>query len=1016
MATKKKPENKKKTQNKTTKTAKPQPKEGFVDLYSKKIMLCYFGAFLLFIVITLIDGANTWMNFKSGIFAFFGVSIYVFDILLVVIGIMLAVNKFKRKFLWSNVGAALMIISLASLASVFATVGSNVSDFTFGDLFRASTNSAFNIPSSGFSMTGGVIGGLFGNGLQIVLGKKPTALIYAVLFIISIVLSFDIPLAGLGDLIASRINKGRDTSGKIAGQIKNKHEVNKVRRNDIRTARSEERQIAAKRKEIQRHKEAQEASARRRAELERLEKEHREQLEKQRITPAPEPLVIEYPEEFENIDSGDEIPDVETPANSTETESEQADPSRVMGRKRAFSKSARPQPSVEENPNREFVRITTSKPITTAQRVDVPITSPAGTIGSGIKTPITIKPVTGFEDIPSTPFHNVETFVPEGNRDPEGQIITGTTPEVIEAPEEEDEITEVTETVTEPGEPADKEAEEIIRNAAELNKKNELENRKQVAQYKDKPKHLIPPIDCLNEPKFDSSLDSTAEMNEISDKLIQTLKSFGVETKMLGASRGPSVTRYELQPAMGVRINKITNLADDIALNLASAGIRIEAPIPGKSAVGIEVPNKKRAMVSLKEIISSDVYKQSQAKSKLSVALGKDISGAVNCADLAKMPHMLVAGTTGSGKSVTMNCMIVSLLYNASPDEVKILLIDPKQVEFAVYNGIPHLYVPVISDARKASGALTWAVTEMERRYKLFSLCGVRDLASYNKYVENHPEEELKKEPQSVIFIDELADLMMVSPKEVEDAICRLAQKARAAGMHLVVATQRPSVDVVTGLIKANVPSRLALSVSSQVDSRTIIDTAGAEKLLGNGDMLFNPLGVNKPIRIQGAFVSDEEIERIVDFLKEKAEPDYNEKISEEIERYAAEAGNKKGSSSAADEEPASSGGKLDALFDDVLKFACETGEISGSLIMRKFSLGYGRSAKIIDQMMERGYLGDINTSTKKRPVLISIDKYWEMKQYEEASGGQSVKQESANSGNPFDEPVDDSFDILSDD
>ncbi len=365
----------------------------------------------------------------------------------------------------------------------------------------------------------------------------------------------------------------------------------------------------------------------------------------------------------------------------------------------------------------------------------------------------------------------------------------------------------------------------------------------------DKPKaeYQLPSLDCLAEPKNGRNVKYEDELKANATKLVDTLKSFGVETRIVDISRGPSVTRYEIQPAAGVKISRITNLSDDIALNLAASGVRIEAPIPNKAAVGIEVPNKNRSMVTLREIIDTDQYRN--AKSKLFVALGKDIAGNCTYADLAKMPHLLVAGTTGSGKSVCLNSMIVSILYNAKPDEVKLLMIDPKQVEFTVYNGIPHLIVPVVSDPRKASGALAWAVTEMLSRYKTFSDNNVRDISGYNSICESIGQ---KKMPQIVIFIDELSDLMMAAPHEVEDSICRLAQMARAAGMHLVIATQRPSVDVITGLIKANIPSRISLKVSSQIDSRTIIDTAGAEKHIGNGDHLYYPVGHAKPQRIQG--------------------------------------------------------------------------------------------------------------------------------------------------------------------
>ena len=517
----------------------------------------------------------------------------------------------------------------------------------------------------------------------------------------------------------------------------------------------------------------------------------------------------------------------------------------------------------------------------------------------------------------------------------------------------------------------------VVQKAVRTSKATRKKNMDEVANYVDdkrvKKEYVLPPIDCLNEPKFTQDDDCANEMRTTAKKLVDVLKSFGVETKLIGASRGPSVTRYELTPAPGVKISKITNLSDDIALGLASSGVRIEAPIPNKSAVGIEVPNKTRATVTLREVISSDEYKNNKGN-LLTVALGKDITGNISCADLAKMPHLLIAGTTGSGKSVCLNGMIASILYNATPSQVKLLMIDPKQVEFTVYNGIPHLLVPVISDARKAAGSLAWAVAEMDSRYKTFSNCAVRDIKSYNKYVESHP--ELQPMPQIVIFIDELNDLMMVSPKEVEDSICRLAQKARAAGMHLVVATQRPSVDVITGIIKANIPSRISLSVSSQVDSRTILDSIGAEKLLGNGDMLFNPVGVSKPVRIQGAFLSDEEIEKIVTFIKDQENAEYDNEIMAEIERNAVADKKKSGGNGmdASDEDT-----QFDPLLDDAMDIVTQMESASTTYIQRKLSVGYARAARIMDQLEQIGFISPAE-GNKPRKALVTRAQYLEMK------------------------------------
>lgn len=483
--------------------------------------------------------------------------------------------------------------------------------------------------------------------------------------------------------------------------------------------------------------------------------------------------------------------------------------------------------------------------------------------------------------------------------------------------------------------------------------------------------YVLPSLDYLKEPSFKGNTDFSEELQSNAKKIVQTLNSFGVSTKIVDICRSPSVTRYELQPDPGVKISRITSLSDDLALNLAAAGVRIEAPIPNKSAIGIEVPNRERNPVLLRELIDTAQYRS--AKSKLNVALGRDIQGTPTYADISKMPHLLIAGTTGSGKSVCLNSMIVSLLYNAKPQEVKLILIDPKMVEFTIYNGIPHLLVPVVSDPRKASGALSWAVGEMEKRYKLFSEQGVRNLQGYNSYLESIGEQPL---PQIVMFIDELSDLMMVASNEVESSICRLAQKARAAGMHFVVATQRPSVDVITGIIKANIPSRLALSVSSQIDSRTILDSVGAEKLLGNGDMLFCPVGMSKPIRLQGAYVSDSEIETIVEHIKAQEKTNYDDEVMEEIERQAV-MDVKKGKGGV--------GAKLigaddtDELFPDAVGVVVEVGMASTTLLQRKLKLGYARAARIIDELAERGIIGPFEGS-KPRSVLITKEQWYEMR------------------------------------
>ena len=525
-------------------------------------------------------------------------------------------------------------------------------------------------------------------------------------------------------------------------------------------------------------------------------------------------------------------------------------------------------------------------------------------------------------------------------------------------------------------------------------KKNESQKAEEKSAY------VYPPTKLL-EPSVDTEKDSAYnEMQNNATKLIETLNSFGVKASITNICRGPSVTRYELQPAPGVKISKITNLSDDIALNLAANGVRIEAPIPGKAAVGIEVPNKVTSMVTLRELVETDEFKNH--KSKLNCVLGRDISGEIVCTDLAKMPHLLIAGTTGSGKSVCVNALLMSILFKATPDEVKLLLVDPKMVEFSKYKGIPHLLVPVVSDAKKAAGALNWAVSEMLQRYRIFSEYDCKGIDSYNELVDKNlayiegqkllpgydPEAEEQpcleieglKVPTEhmcriVIAIDELADLMMAAPSEVEEAICRLAQMARAAGMHLILATQRPTVNVITGLIKANIPSRIALKVSSQIDSRTIIDTGGAEKLIGRGDLLYAPVGAPKPIRVQCCFTRDDEIDRVTDFLKKSHSAEYNKEIEDKIRKIASEElGNNKGKDSGVTPGNAP---EVDSMMEDAIKFVVESGQASTSMLQRRLKVGYARAGRMIDDMEQMGIVGP-HQGSKPREVLMTYNEWLE--------------------------------------
>ena len=516
-------------------------------------------------------------------------------------------------------------------------------------------------------------------------------------------------------------------------------------------------------------------------------------------------------------------------------------------------------------------------------------------------------------------------------------------------------------------------------NSEKVTAKDAAQSAQQVAeeiqskQQKQQPEYCFPPIELLKKPGR-SGGDGTDEMRENSRRLNETLASFKIDAHIINVTRGPSVTRYEVELDKGVRLNKLTGCADDIALSLGASGVRIAA-VPGKiSVVGIEVPNRVVTMVSLREVIDSPEFNRS--KSKSSFAVGKDIGGSCIIGNIAKMPHLLIAGTTGSGKSVCMNSIIISLLYKAGPEDVKLIMVDPKMVELGIYNSIPHLLIPVVTDPKKAAGSLQWAVTEMLRRYKMMSDAGVRDLESYNSIMLS---EDGQKLPQVVIIIDELADLMMVAAKEVEDSICRIAQMGRAAGMHLIIATQRPSADVITGLMKANIPSRIAFSVASAMESRIILDTMGAEKLVGKGDMLFAPIGSGKPLRVQGCFVTDSEVEAVTEYVKEHYVADYNQQVLEEIEKKAMQTGGSKKPASVSDPDPIDEELEGDEMLPAAVDVILETGQASVSMLQRRLKLGYARAARIVDEMEEKGIVGPFQGS-KPRSILITKEQWAAMK------------------------------------
>ena len=549
-------------------------------------------------------------------------------------------------------------------------------------------------------------------------------------------------------------------------------------------------------------------------------------------------------------------------------------------------------------------------------------------------------------------------------------IETPAPPPVTEVPLDDDEPIDVL-----PEEPAN----EPVKEAEPVQETEEPETETtplEVPENASAP-YVFPPLSLLTPSEGDAPKPTAADVNTISRKLEAVLESFKVKARVIGASFGPTVTRYEVQPETGVRVKQIANLSDDIALHLAATSVRIEN-IPGKSAIGIEIPNHTSSVVRLRGLLENNLFRDH--KSKLVTALGEDVSGNPIYLDIARMPHLMIAGATGMGKSVCMNSLIVSLLYHASPEEVKFIMIDPKKVEMADYNGIPHLLVPVINDAKKAAGTLNWACVEMEKRYNLIQEVAAKNLIEYNQIVKDDPERE--QQPYIVIFIDELADLMMTAPDDVETSICRLAQKARAAGIHLVIGTQRPSVDVITGLIKANIPSRIAFTVASQVDSRTILDLTGAEKLLGRGDMLYYPVGAMKPIRVQGALVDGKsEVVAVTQFIKDAATASYDESIIEQIEKEAKLCGAPKHARRAeAEGEGGETEQKLDEKFLEALELAIDTQNISTSMIQTRLGLGYARAARIVGVMEQKGYIGPFDSTTKKRKIIVTREELMEMK------------------------------------
>lgn len=901
----------------------------FFQKHANAIMFSYIFAAFLLVCFALIPGYNIWQKFRAGLFSCVGFGFFLIVAEVVVVSVRLCLKNLKRSLLITNLSGFSLAASFCGIVHLFNFgVDKGGFDEWKNQLFAAAER-GWDFGMGTFEASGGILGALFGGTPLHLFGKAGAFIVLILLFLVSLFFYLNTDINLLGDKLSEAAMSGRE-------KLESTNEHRKIRADEKKRERFDKKQARMEKK----------------LGLEDLEEDKEES-------------------DADNYSFNDD--DFEVKKTSVVLPVITADSAVKHSETAAFEKDAFDfnETEIEYDP-------ISSKESSVSDKVKKHI-FPQNNV---FTYPEGEKPqASTVKNKPSKPFAADLISMGGAGASYSGQSINAL-PDDFEEIEDNDDLLQeeaapvAAKAISEEIKLSDNDK-KVVKEAAKDAETKLEKTKSEVKNYKETRKiqkaYKLPSIEFLNKPSFGLDFDSEAEMRVTAKKLVDVLKSFGVETKLIGASRGPSVTRYELSPAPGVKISRITSLADDIALGLASTDVRIEAPIPNKAAVGIEVPNKNSSMVTLREVISSKEYKDSQGK-LLTVALGKDIAGNIRCTDLAKMPHLLIAGTTGSGKSVCLNCMIASVLYNATPEQVKLLMIDPKQVEFSVYNGIPHLLVPVITDARKAAGSLAWAVGEMDSRYKTFSTCGVRDIKSYNNYILEHP--ELPFMPQIVIFIDELNDLMMVSPKEVEDSICRLAQKARAAGMHLVVATQRPSVDVITGIIKANIPSRLSLAVSSQVDSRTILDSVGAEKLLGNGDMLFNPVGVSKPVRIQGAYLSDGEIEKIVGFIKNQGAVSYDDDIMQEIEKNAT-ADKKKGgnASGSADSEDS----QLDALIEDAMNVVTELNSASTTVIQRKLSVGYARAARIMDQLEQLGYVSPAE-GNKPRKVLITRAQFLEMK------------------------------------
>lgn len=909
-----------------------------------------------------------WRGFFDLMHGLFGYSAFLVGPLLIFVAIRLSAFKEGHKLgmdVLKCVGGILLLCAAVQIFSVGAVPGEN-----FGEVIA-------NLYKDGKEFRGGGVFALFIGGLLLLLGRLGATILIIILILVCVLLCTGITVADFTDRMVKPVRNAKDKAVEHHNRIR---EENRIAAEELHMQQDEIEKIQA---EI----DAEQQEKRSVAELSRAvfsvsdpeEQEPEPIVEDTSAHTEPEssekPHIIEVPRPEPVKPAEPELPAEPDPAETEQLLEEQHEDSvdymaeikdYIMQKNRAVLEEAeRSEKDPLEDEDAELVPIIDALHRFKEENPEnAPVSSiedlPENSITSSEESelPFDLDDVADEPETESQPQKGAaapETSAPKAAEPerPENSV----KPEIVEVPRPDRPVTPPTAPAPErPAMPLKKPAPE------ELN-------------FSDV--YTLPPVNLLNPvQKKLTQADIDNEIDRNSRKLVEALQSFGVQTKLVGVSRGPSVTRYELQPAPGVKISKITGLQDDIALNLASAGVRIEAPIPNKSAVGIEVPNKARDTVFFRELVDTTEFKKSFDK-KLETVLGKDISGAMVTCNIAKMPHLLIAGTTGSGKSVCVNSIIMSILMKSTPQDVRLIMVDPKKVEFMMYNGIPHLLIPVVTDPKKAAGALAWAVNEMLNRYKQFSDNNVRDFTGFNELAKE-PDSGLMKMSHIVIFIDELADLMMASPKDVEDSIVRLAQMARAAGMHLVIATQRPTVNVVTGLIKANIPSRIALMVASQTDSRVILDVSGAEKLLGNGDMLYMPVGLPKPVRVQGCFVSDKEVERVVEFIKQTFQAEYDELVMEEVERQTEMVASAQDSKSSGN----SDSGDIDTSderLEEAIDFVVESGTCSTSSLQRRLKLGYGRAARLVDIMEEMGIVGPLEGS-KPRQVLMTKQEWAERK------------------------------------